>query len=123
MANIEFLNSNNIVTKEVYEQEVTTIKTAVGDSENGLVKQVAINVSDISTTNLILQSADDSTVGVVPELAAVKTAVNLLNTSGATANRPEYGDTAISASFFDTDLGLPIWWSGEKWVKSDGTDA
>jgi hypothetical protein len=28
---------------------------------------------------------------------------------------------AIGRSYFDTDLGKPIWWNGTAWVDSSGT--
>jgi hypothetical protein len=42
--------------------------------------------------------------------------------SGTTANRPT---TALYTGkfYFDTTLGLPIWWEGPGWVKADGTAA
>ena len=39
---------------------------------------------------------------------------------GTTAQRPI---TALLAGqqFFDTTLGIPIWWTGTKWVNASGT--
>lgn len=41
--------------------------------------------------------------------------------AGITADRPATG--AVGQIFFDTTLGLPIWWNGAIWVKADGTAA
>ena len=42
--------------------------------------------------------------------------------TGTTSKRPVYGGNYTSgASYFDTTLGRPIWWSGEKWIEADGT--
>jgi hypothetical protein len=42
------------------------------------------------------------------------------NVSGPTAGRPKVG-LYIGKPFFDTTLGIPIWWSGTKWVNASGT--
>lgn len=41
--------------------------------------------------------------------------------TGTTANRPASPSTGDV--YFDTTLGLPIWWSGTAWILSDGTGA
>lgn len=44
--------------------------------------------------------------------------------SGPTANRPlgtVQVPLAIGQTFFDTTLTRPIWWTGSKWIKADGT--
>jgi len=38
---------------------------------------------------------------------------------GTTANRPAVGET-IGQMYFDTTLGIPIWYNGTKWVNSSG---
>ena len=43
--------------------------------------------------------------------------------------RPEYGTTAdrptvelsTGQMYFDTTLGIPIWWTGKNWVNASGT--
>lgn len=42
--------------------------------------------------------------------------------SGATANRPTNGMQA-GDSYFDTTLGIPIWYSGSGWVDATGAAA
>lgn len=37
---------------------------------------------------------------------------------GATADRPD--DPFLYMMFFDTDLGLPIWYDGTNWVDATG---
>ena len=39
---------------------------------------------------------------------------------GTTANRPAIGEN-IGQMYFDTTLGIPIWYNGAKWVNSSGT--
>lgn len=49
-------------------------------------------------------------------------ATNLDYGSGTTADRPT-GTLLTGARYFDTTLGLPIWWNGTIWIKADGTAA
>lgn len=42
--------------------------------------------------------------------------------SGITTARPTL-NLVIGDYYFDTTLGRPIYWTGTKWIKSDGTDA
>jgi len=39
---------------------------------------------------------------------------------GIKSNRP-LSNLQIGQFYFDTTLGYPIWWNGQKWVKYDGT--
>jgi hypothetical protein len=39
---------------------------------------------------------------------------------GTTANRPNKG-LSIGQTYFDTTLGIPIWYNGTNWVNSSGT--
>jgi hypothetical protein len=46
--------------------------------------------------------------------------------SGPTTNRPISTvqlPLSVGQQFFDTTLTKPIWWTGSKWVKADGTTA
>ena len=40
--------------------------------------------------------------------------------SGTTANRPAV-QLHIGQMFFDTTLGIPIWWNGTVWKNASGT--
>lgn len=43
-----------------------------------------------------------------------------------TGNRISPSASDIGLMYMDTTLdadGMPIWWNGSKWIKSDGTDA
>jgi hypothetical protein len=40
--------------------------------------------------------------------------------SGATTQRP-VENLLVGQQFFDTTLGIPIWWSGTKWANASGT--
>lgn len=39
---------------------------------------------------------------------------------GITSNRPAVG-LVIGQQYFDTTLGIPIWYNGTKWVNASGT--
>lgn len=43
-----------------------------------------------------------------------------LSRGGTTAQRPS--NPKMYHPYFDTDLGKPIWWSGSKWVDSNGVE-
>jgi hypothetical protein len=40
--------------------------------------------------------------------------------AGDTASRPST-DLLVGQQYFDTDLGIPIWWNGTDWVDATGT--
>jgi len=43
--------------------------------------------------------------------------------SGATAARPTLGADDIGFEYFDTTLGVPVWWDGADWVDGTGASA
>lgn len=43
-----------------------------------------------------------------------------LPTSGATAARPTLTSSDIGFQYYDTTLGLPVWWSGSAWKTAAG---
>lgn len=47
------------------------------------------------------------------------TAVNFVIQNGVTANRP--ATPVIGSEYFDTTLGIPIWYNGTNWVDAAGT--
>jgi hypothetical protein len=49
-------------------------------------------------------------------------AINTLSTpsAGTTALRPSTG-LLVGQFYFDTSLGIPIWWNGSNWVDATGT--
>lgn len=49
-------------------------------------------------------------------------AVNAVQSSGSTADRPTRG-LYQGRYYFDTTLGQPIWWTGSAWVDALGTPA
>lgn len=48
--------------------------------------------------------------------------LNAMTSSGTTAQRPTKG-LFTGRMYFDTTLGLPIWYKTAGWVKADGTAA
>lgn len=57
---------------------------------------------------LYFSQVDNFTFGVINPL------------HGTTTNRPNEKLT-IGQTYFDTTLGIPIWWNGSHWVNSSGT--
>ena len=53
---------------------------------------------------------------------AVFAICNGVTQSGTTANRPS-ANLWVGRVYFDTTLGLPIWYKSPGWVKADGTAA
>ena len=43
-----------------------------------------------------------------------------ITASGATADRPTF-NLSVGQYYFDTDLGIPIWYDGTDWVDAAGT--
>lgn len=57
---------------------------------------------------------------------AVFNILNGLTMSGTTAKRPVLGPNSIlwvGRPYFDTTLGLPIWWDGSGWIDAQGNPA
>lgn len=50
--------------------------------------------------------------------ASQPTSADVIPASGATGSRPTVH--ATGQPFFDTTLGIPIWWSGTNWVNASG---
>lgn len=73
-----------------------------------------------------LPSAAGRAVAVASEwrnfFVAVYNICNGLTMSGTTANRPT---TFLwtGRTYFDTSLGLPIFWNSSIWIQADGTPA
>ena len=44
--------------------------------------------------------------------------LNSIANSGATAERP--ANPVVSQTFFDTTLGIPIWFDGTNWINAAG---
>lgn len=49
---------------------------------------------------------------------AIAAALEAVRHGGPTADRPT--DPELFESYFDTDLGHPIWWNGTQWVDAMG---
>lgn len=69
-----------------------------------------------------------------PSLASLLRQLSLMyQTVSAAFNNPDFGATAkrptatptfalsVGQTYFDTSLGIPIWWNGTAWVNSSGT--
>jgi hypothetical protein len=47
--------------------------------------------------------------------------VGLASGGGRTGERPALRRNDVGYQYFDTTLGMPLWWSGAEWRKADGT--
>jgi hypothetical protein len=47
--------------------------------------------------------------------------IGLASGGGTSTGRPVLGGNDVGYQYFDTTLGMPVWWSGTKWVKADST--
>jgi len=45
--------------------------------------------------------------------------VHVINGSGDTASRP--ATPTIGQTYFDTTLGIPVWYDGTNWINAMGT--
>jgi hypothetical protein len=61
----------------------------------------------------------DDTLNILDHqlLCNIERLYDLTALRGDTASRP----TEYQHQYFDTDLGLPIWWDGDNWVNASGT--
>lgn len=50
----------------------------------------------------------------------VFSAIQAMQSSGTTAQRPTRG-LWIGRPYFDTTLGIPVWYNGANWVNSSGS--
>lgn len=73
----------------------------------------------------VLNQNNDSLFGIVSGQAANIPINNFLALvpgaafqGGTTTQRP--GSPILYQSYFDTTLGLPVWWTGTKWVNAAG---
>lgn len=88
---------------------------------NGLAAAVATNAADI-TTNATAVAANATAVATnATAIAANEAVVDTVNTGGLTAARPV--TPVLYQSFFDTTLGLPVYWNGINWVTAAGVIA
>jgi hypothetical protein len=46
--------------------------------------------------------------------------VRAINSRGTTAERPVLSANYAGTQYFDTTLGIPIWWNGTAWVNAAG---
>ncbi len=66
-------------------------------------------------------SNPDSVLGIGWQefFGKVATLLGALTASGTTANRPIKG-LFVGRTYFDTTLGIPIWYRGTAWVNASG---
>lgn len=61
-----------------------------------------------------------STPGWRSFFSDVFTLLSAFSASGTTAQRPAKG-LWVGRTYFDTDVGTPIWFDGANWIQADGT--
>lgn len=54
-------------------------------------------------------------VGIINSIITLNTP-----SAGTTANRPAT-NLQVGQQYFDTTIGLPIWWNGSNWINAAGT--
>jgi len=75
---------------------------------------------DLPTNAQLADTSGKASVPFLSWLSIVHTTVVAMRQSGTTANRP----TAllwVGRRYFDTDLGLPVYWNGTAWVNGGAT--
>lgn len=93
-----------------------TLETAI-TTGTGVRGKIILNGKEIDVTSKQIKNLAN---GTDPQDAATKAQVDLfLNPKGATGSRPS--SPAQGQPFFDTTLGIPIWYNGSNWVNSSGT--
>lgn len=117
-ARLPAANSNSIA---VYNQgqNILSIYPSSGDQigPNGVNKPVMISPGNSVTFETL-----DTPLTPPPRTWYQEGAgVVEISGSGPTGARP--GFPVLSEQFFDTSLGLPIWWNGAAWVNATGAPA
>ena len=91
------------------------------------VKLDAITIDGVTVTAPITSTGGTTPdIGITPATitdagslsATDKAKLDSLLLSGNTAGRPVAAPTGTM--YFDTDLGLPVWWTGATWVSAAG---
>ena len=130
--NITGINSNFVFYSGANEQQtatqgqtvftLTTISYVVANNTlsvfvNGSRQVNGVNYTE--TANNVITFATGLNAGDVVQFSTVLSAIPSYYQSGSTANRPTIG-LMTGQFYFDTTLGLPIWWNGTIWVKATG---
>lgn len=97
--------------------------TWIAGSGGGAVNSVGGTAPIASTggANPVISIAAATTADAGSLSAADKTKLDHLLLSGNTASRPL--TPVLGEMYFDTDLGLAIWWNGAAWVSAAGLPA
>lgn len=74
-----------------------------------------------SKLNVFIQSSNWADQEVEDRLDIIDKLIEALNNTWR-VGRPELTAEDIGTPSFDTELNIPIWWDGEKWISSKGVD-
>jgi hypothetical protein len=91
----------------------------------GINEKLLVFASNFRSKNKIVAILSFDREPSITEFVNYNTWTYSLTTPNLTGNsftRPEYSNESwcIGRYYFDTDLGKPIWWTGEKWVDAMG---
>jgi hypothetical protein len=95
---------------------VAWLTTGGGGGVTGVTGTAPIASSGGATPDISIAAATQTDPGSMS--AADKAKLDSLLLSGNTAGRPVAAPTGTM--YFDTDLGLPVWWTGAAWVSAAG---
>ena len=62
---------------------------------------------------------DGTTCQLYQHNGSIYVHISVVNPEGTTANRPT--TDKINTQYFDSTLGIPIWWNGTAWINALGT--
>jgi hypothetical protein len=87
---------------------------------NKTYEAVVTRFSEGANSKLVLDTPIPNLPGMKIEFATPKFK-SFGNPSGTTSQRPKLRSDDAGQSYFDTTLGMPVWWNGNSWRKADGT--
>jgi len=83
---------------------------------------VSSPVGNIPSEDAVVEGKNNFTTGWQTFFSSVARILTAMTSSGTTAQRPTVG-LFTGRMYFDTTLGLPIWYKTAGWVKADGSAA
>lgn len=79
---------------------------------------VDLGVNSIVVANGVDDANRNNAIEITTDYIKLKTTYAVLERADTTTNRP--GSPRIGQFYFDTDLGLPIWYDGAQWIDAAG---
>lgn len=113
-------NVKKLITTGINANGGNTIFDLIWQTNGKAPSFVPYQVGQMALSQTALYISDDTSNNgnwkAIPRLMAG-------NTNQRPNNYLEGDARYVGLRYFDTTLGMPIYWNGTKWVKSDGTDA